>query len=518
MYLKPNAPTAAAAGKTVIGFNVINGKEIEGDLGMIESRSAADRRDLVGMFPDSGEKDVARAAKAADDAFRAWSATPAPARGAVIQRTGDILAAHQAAFARIITRETGKTPREALDEVQEAIDTCRFSAAEGRRPQGWTLSSAQPGQGLTVHRRPAGVCGVLTTGTSPLAVPVRKLIPALLSGNTVVWKPSDDAPTIAYLLMQALMDAGLPPGVANTVNGRGRAGSGKHHIAGIGKGLYQAFSFTGSAALGRSISELCGHRFIVPGLELGGRNPMVVLPDADLDRAAQDAVRAAFGHGGQRGASLANLILHEACAAEFKRRFLEAVAALHMGNPMTDPDVAYGPMINARLAEGFKAHWELGRRDGATLLCGGEAWTDGNRTERVLGPVGHGHYMQPCVWEGVVPSMELFHKQVLGPTVNLVTVADIDEALACVHAAPCGLSASLYTEDRRCIERFRREARAEVLNLNTGGTGLRENGPWDLDWHTRWQTVHETAPGPIQDAPVHAAKGKPRPLTDWTGL
>jgi acyl-CoA reductase-like NAD-dependent aldehyde dehydrogenase len=136
----------------------------------------------------------------------------------------------------------------------------------------------------------------------------------------------------------------------------------------------------------------------------------------------------------------------------------------------------------------------------------------------VLGSIGHGHYMQPCVWDGVAPSMELFHKQVLGPTVNLVTVADIDEALACVHAAPCGLSASLYTEDRRCIERFRREARAEVLNLNTGGTGLRENGPWDLDWHTRWQTVHETAPGPIQAIPAHAAKGKPRPLTDWTGL
>lgn len=518
MYLKPNAPSAATAGKTVIGFNIINGREVEGDLSLIQAKSAVDSRDQVGMFPDSGEKDVARAAKAAADAFPGWSGTPALERGAVIQRTGEILAAQQERFARIITREIGRTGREALEEVQEAIDACRFFASQGCRPCGQALPSALSGQERTIQRRPVGVCGVLTSGTSPLAVPSRKILSAILCGNTVVWKPSDDAPTTAYLFMLALMDAGLPPGVVNTVNGRGRAGCGKHVLAGIGREFYQAFSFAGSTALGRTIGELCGHQLILPSLELGGRNPMVVLPDANLDLAVQAAVCAAFGAAGQRGTSLSNLILHEACAPEFKRQFLEAVEALPAGNPLTDPDVACGPMINARLAEGFRAHWETGHKDGAALLCGGARWTEENRTDRVKGVIGHGLYMQPCVWDGVTPDMGIFQKETPGPTVNLSTVKNFDEAMACVHGAPSGPVASLFTEDRQAIARFKREARAGQLNLNTSATGPREHGVRDFDWHTRWQTVNSIASGPFQPAEPTGGPGKPRPKTDWSSL
>jgi len=253
MYLKANSPHAAAAGKSVIGFNVINGKEVEGDLSMIQSKSAVDHRDMVGMFPDSGEKDVARAAKAAADAFKSWSATSAATREGLVHRTADILGTHRDKLARIITREIGMTPREALAEVQAAIDACAFFCVETQRAQSRTFES-----GALARRRPVGVCGILATGSSPLAAPSRKILPAILCGNTVVWKPSDNAPTAAYLLLRAMLEAGLPPGVVNTVNGRGRAGCGKHFLAGIDKGHYQSFSFVGSAALGRIVGEQCG--------------------------------------------------------------------------------------------------------------------------------------------------------------------------------------------------------------------------------------------------------------------
>jgi aldehyde dehydrogenase (NAD+) len=358
MYLKANSPHAAAAGNSVIGFNVINGKEVEGDLSLIQSKSAVDSRDLVGMFPDSGEKDVARAAKAAADAFKAWSDLPASVRGAVVQRTAGILATHKEKLARIITREVGMTPREALCEVQETIDACGFFTAEAQHLHGRTLPS-----GAATHRRPVGVCGILATGSSPLAAPGRKILPAILCGNTVVWKPSDNAPTAAYLLLRALMEAGLPPGVVNTVNGRGRAGCGKHFLAGIDKGHFQSFSFVGSTALGRVVGEMCGRNLILPSMDLVGKGAMVVMPDADLDRAVGMPFDRVYhvdsAHRPRQP------FPPQACAVGFKQQFLN-YHTLEVGNPMTDPDVAYGPMINARSATAFREHWELGWAEGAT--------------------------------------------------------------------------------------------------------------------------------------------------------
>lgn len=524
MYLKANSPHAAAAGNSVIGFNVINGKEVEGDLSLIQSKSAVDSRDLVGMFPDSGEKDVARAAKAAADAFKAWSDLPASVRGAVVQRTAEILATHKEKLARIITREVGMTPREALCEVQETIDACGFFTAEAQHLHGRTLPS-----GAATHRRPVGVCGILATGSSPLAAPGRKILPAILCGNTVVWKPSDNAPTAAYLLLRALMEAGLPPGVVNTVNGRGRAGCGKHFLAGIDKGHFQSFSFVGSTALGRVVGEMCGRNLILPSMDLVGKGAMVVMPDADLDRAVRDALRTAFGHAGQRPIGLVNLFLHEACAISFKQQFMDQMATLEVGNPMTDPDVAYGPMINARSATAFREHWELGRAEGATLLAGGEQWTEANRTTHVKGHIAHGIYMQPCVWDGVTPDMGLFRNQVIGPTVSLSTFKTFDEAMTWINLTPCGPAISLYTQDRPSIERFKREGRADIANINTAaedpearlpfsGHGTRPGGQLALDGFTRWQAVSDDAvdgprPDGVENATTHSSI-----QTDWASL
>lgn len=536
MHLMENARAVASHGKTIIGFNWIGGREVEGDLPSFNSRSAVDSRDTVGIFPECGERDVERAVKAATAAFQTWRDVPAPVRGAFVARIGQGLAQHKEKLAAIITREVGKTPREALGEVQEAIDTCSYFTGEGRRLHGQTVPSEMPGKTLATFRRPVGVCGILTANNFPLAVPSWKIIPALLCGNTVVWKPSEDAPAVAYLFARIMMDAGLPPGVVNIVNGKGKGGCGKHFLAAIDRGAFQKVSFTGSTELGRIIGEICGRNLLVPSLELGGKNPMVVMPDADLDLAIQGALWGAFGTAGQRCTSLGNLILHQDIAQAFKERFLAAVEGIQIGNPISHPDVYYGPLINERVAKNFEAHWAHGREDGATLLTGGARITEENRTARVLGEVSKGAYMEPCVWDGVTPDMWLFQNEVFGPTVNLVTVGSFEEALAASNATPYGLTSAIYSENRAWIEAFKRGNRAGMISVNnstTGaeahlpfggngwsGNGTRESGMWVLDWYTRWQAVNESTSGRLQLAQIDTDYGpaKDYGVTAWDKL
>ena len=536
MHLKDNPPSVASHGRTVIGFNWIAGREVEGDLPSFDSRSAVDTRDTVGIFPECGARDVEKAAKAAREAFKTWSLTPAPVRGALIERIGAALAQHKEQLAKVITREVGKPLREALGEVQEAIDTCQYFQSEGRRLHGQTAPSEMPDKELATYRRPLGVCGVLTAGNFPLAVPSWKIIPAILCGNTVVWKPSEDAPTIAYLFVRCMMDAGLPPGVVNLVTGKGHSGAGKFLVAGIDKGFFQKFSFTGSTALGRTIGEVAGRNLMIPSLELGGKNPMIVMPDCNLDKAVQGALFGAFGTAGQRCTSTANIILHQDIAERFKEKFMAAVADLDMGNPVTAPDVFYGPMISAKLGKAFEEHWAMGREDGATLLCGGERWTEENRTEHVKGFIGKGVYMQPCVWDGVTPEMAIFQTEIFGPTVNLSTVDSFEQAMAYANGTPYGLSSALYTENRNWIERFKREIHAGMSSINNttsgaethmpfggvgwSGNGTREGGAWVLDAYTRWHAVNDDASPHLQLAQIdadYAAKAK-YDITHWEQL
>jgi aldehyde dehydrogenase (NAD+) len=503
MHLKANSPAVAHHGKTVIGFNWIGGKEMEGDLPSFDARSAVDSRDTVGIFPACGERDVDKAAKAAAAAFRTWSATPAAERAALIGRIGEALALHKEQLAAVVTREVGKTPREALDEVQEAIDICRFFQGEDWRLHDQTVASILPGHELSTHRRPLGVCAILAANNSPLAVPLWKLVPAVLCGNTVIWKPSENAPTTAYLLVRCMMDAGLPPGVVNVVNGKGRTGCGKFFVAGIDKGFYQKFSFTGSTAMGRVVGEAAGRTLVPANLELGGKNPMIVLPDCDLDAAVQGALAGAFGNAGQRGTALGNLIVHQDVAEDFKARFMAAVAAMTVGNPVTDPDVFYGPLINARFAKGFEEHWAMGREDGAVLLCGGARWTEENRTAQVRGFIAKGQYMQPCVWDAVTPAMALFQTEVFGPTVNLCTVDSFEQAMEWANGVHYALTSSLYTRNRECINRFSREINAGMAAINSYVTGAQAhlafgrtgwNGMGVIDSFTRSHAVNEDRP------------------------
>jgi len=477
MHLKPNHPSVAAAGRTLIGFNIVHGREVEGDLGLIESRSAVDSRDVVGLFPDSGAKDVERAAKAAAEAFPAWSRSSAKARIKLLERVGAILEAQRGRLGRVITRETGLTPREAEAEVRLTIDACAELAALGSKP----FQAKASGPDRHLQRRPLGVVGILSSQTSPLALPGRKLLSALHFGNTVVWKPSDGAPSTAYLLLRALQEAGLPPGVVNTVNGKGRGGCGKHFLGGIEKGFFQLFCFAGSIELGRSVGELCGRHLVPADLETGGRNPMIVLADADLEAAVAVALADAFGGAGQRSSSLGNILLHPGIAPRFTERFLAGAAALRTGNPLAHPEVDFGPLLNARFAEAFRQHWEKGRQEGASLRLGGQQWSEENRTDRVLGEIAKGAYMQPCVWTGVKPEMALFGHEVYGPTVNLVEVASFEAALALVNQAPRGRTASLFSGDRSAALAFKADARLASLSVNAslGASGPIAQETWN---------------------------------------
>lgn len=507
MHLKENVPSVASHGRTVIGFNWVGGREVEGDLPSFDSKSPVDTRDTVGIFPECGERDVEKAARAAAAAFPAWSRTPAPQRGALIGRIAEHLASHRERIARIITREVGKPLRESLGEVQEAIDVCQYFLGEGRRLHGHTIPSELPDRSIATYRRPLGVVGVLTGGIFPLAMPAARIIPAILCGNTVVWKTSEDAPTTAYLFARCMMDAGLPPGVVNVLNGKGRNGAGKHMVAGLDKGFWQKICFSGTTAVGRHIAEAAGRNLLIPSLELSSKNPLIVMPDCVLENAVEGAVWSAFATAGQRRTCAGNLLVHKDVYMPFRKAFLEAVERLEIGNPVSHPGVFYGPLLNAKVTRAFEEHWSAGAEDGATLVTGGARWTEENRTERVKGSVAKGQYMQPCVWEGVTPEMRIFQSEILGPTVNLCCVEDFDQAMAWANATPFGLCGALYTENRAWVERFKHEIRAGMSAINTGttgteshvpyggmgwsGNGTREEGAWALDAYTTWHVVSD---------------------------
>ncbi|MGA2083306.1 MAG: aldehyde dehydrogenase family protein [Holophaga sp.] len=518
MHVKGNAPAVAHHGKTLIGFNWIGGKEAEGDLPSFDAQSAVDSRDTVGIFPECGERDVERAARAAAAAFGKWSAAPATVRGEFIGRIGEALAAHRAQVAAVITREAGRAPREALAEVQETVDLCRTFRDAARDLR--ALEAPVGRAGGHSHRRPLGVCAVLAGAASPLGAPAWKLMAALLAGDTVVWKPSVQAPTTAYLLVRCMMDAGLPPGVVNVVNGRGRGECGRALLGAMGRGLFQLVGFCGSDAAGRLVAEAAGRGRTPCALELGGNNPMIVMPDAPLDQAVRGALRGAFTGSGQRRGALGTLLVHRDVAWTFREAFLAGVQALACGNPVTDPEVDCGPMLNARLAQAFQAHWVSGREDGARLLAGGAAWGEDNRSEKVRGFLGKGSYPQPCVWDEVTPEMRLFQAEQFGPTVNLAPVESFEQALAwTARATPL---AALYTGNRDWIGRFLRESRAGLVLVNDpgaewSGNGDAERGPGWETGYTRWQTVAGAAPAAGEAAEDGGAGAKYEP-SRWDQL
>lgn len=494
-------------------MNIINGQLVDSEAHFL-SHNSSKLQDVLGEFPVATKEQVREACIAAKTAFEKWRKTPAPIRGNIIGNIGKAIEREKEALSRLLSREMGKTLKEARGDVQEAIDTCHFFQSEGRRLYGQTVPSEMHTKDLMTFRRPLGVVGIITAGNFPVAVPAWKIIPALLTGNTIVWKPSEDAPLTSYAFTQLLIEGGLPDGVMNLVFGHGGGSTGEFLVDMMDEKRLNKIAFTGSSAVGRKIGEVAGRNLTHPTLELGGKSPLVVMRDADLDNAVSGALWAAFGTGGQRCTSAGNIILDAPIYEEFKQRYLERVQSIKIGNPGEHDDVLYGPFINERFFKSWEAHYELGEKDGATLLYGNKRITRDNKPEGFMGDPEEAFYGWPTIWDNVSKDMQIFQRECFGPTINLVKVDGIDEAIEVANSVEYGLSSAIYTNNREWAYKFRENIQAGMTSINNsttgaeahmpfGGTkasgnGTRESGIWVIDNYTYWHGVNDDISGKLQ--------------------
>jgi alpha-ketoglutaric semialdehyde dehydrogenase len=459
------------------------------------------------------------ACRAARAAQPGWAATPAPVRGRAIKQLGRLVEDNREALARLVTREIGKPLAESRGEVQEIIDTCDFFLGEGRRLYGQTVPSEMPDKQLFTFRQPVGVAAVVTAGNFPVAVPSWYLVPALLCGNAVVWKPAEVAPATAEALAQLCWHAGLPDGVLNLVQADGEATFAGLEAA-LEAGLVDKVGFTGSTAVGSRIGELCGRHLQSPCLELGGKNPLVVMPDADLDLAVEGALFSGFGTAGQRCTSLGTVIAHEAVHQEFLARFTAAVEQAPVGDPFED--VLYGPMIDQRFLDRFLGWLDLVRPHHRLHGSGGTGRiTAANPRKGFVGDPEDGLYCHPTIVDGVTADDELYATETFGPIVGVASCASLDEAIALANGHGYGLSAAIYTRDPATAFRFRQGVGAGMVSVNNStsgaeahlpfggngrsGNGSRQSGMWVLDQFTRWQALNWDYAGRLQKAQMDVA-------------
>jgi alpha-ketoglutaric semialdehyde dehydrogenase len=461
--------------------------------------------------------EAARRAKAAQPG---WASVPAPIRGRAIQQLGRLVEDNAETLARLITREIGKPIKESRGEVREVIDTCTFFLGEGRRLYGMTVPSEMPDKQLFTFRVPVGVAAIITAGNFPVAVPSWYLVPALLCGNTVVWKPAEYTPAIADAFARLVLHAGFPEGAvqmvltdgAETFTGLERA---------LDEGLVDKVGFTGSTAVGARLGELCGRHLQTPCLELGGKNPLVVMPDADLDLAVEGALFSGFGTAGQRCTSLGTAIVHRDVHDDFIARFGKAVTEAAVGDPTAD--VLYGPMIDGRFAERFEGWLEL-IRDHHSVLG---SWTVGRITRDAPrdGFVGDdpeaGLYYHPTIVDGVTIDDDLYRTETFGPVVGVAAFDTFDDAIALSNGHGYGLSSAIYTTDPLHAFRFRERVSAGMVSVNNStsgaeahlpfggngksGNGSRQSGVWVLDQFTRWQAMNWDYSGRLQKAQMDVA-------------
>ena len=505
--------------------HIIGGEEVTSPKTFL-SRNPSQLDDIIGEFPEATTEQVQQACEVAGQAFKTWRKTPAPIRGQILGNLAGAIEREKEALSRLVSREMGKTLKEARGDVQEAIDTCHFFQSEGRRLYGQTVPSEMPNKELTTYRRPLGVVGIVTAGNFPIAVPSWKIVPALLTGNTIVWKPSEDCSASSYAFARLIGEAGVPAGVLNVVFGGGKEAAGEYLVAMMDKGLLHKFAFTGSTAVGRQIGQVAGRNLLHPTLELGGKNPLVVMADADLDNAVSGALWAAFGTAGQRCTSAGNILVDAPVYEAFKQKFLAAVQNIKIGNPLEHETVLYGPFINERFMQNWQQHYEWGKKDGATLLYGQGRISQNNQPEGFQGNPDAGYFGWPTVWENVQPGMQLFQREIFGPTINLVKVNGIEEATEFANRVEYGLSSAIYTNNREWAYYFKENIEAGMTSINnstTGaeahmpfggvkgsGNGTRESGIWVLESYTYWQGINEDVSGKLQLAQMDTAYVTPQ--------
>jgi alpha-ketoglutaric semialdehyde dehydrogenase len=469
-----------------------------------ESVNPADTRDVVGRFQAGSAADVAMAIRAADAALPAWKATPAPRRGELLYRFGALMAEHKERLARAMTREMGKVLVEARGDVQEGIDIAFLMAGEGRRMFGDTVPSELPDKWAMSIRQPIGVAGIVTPWNFPIAIPCWKMMPALVTGNVVVFKPSSDAPHCATLVVELLAEAGFPAGVVNLVTGSG----GEVGDAIVESPDVRVISFTGSSATGRTIAERAGRRLKRLSLELGGKNAVVVLRDADLDLAVDGILWSAFGTTGQRCTACSRVIVDRPIAKELVARLVTRTKALRVGSGL-DETIDVGPLVNAAAVDKVARYVSIGRREGE-LVTGGERMMDGD--------LAHGHFFSPTIFHGIEPMATIAQEEIFGPVLSVIPVDGYGEAITAANQVRYGLSASIYTRDVNTAFRAMRDFETGIVYVNAGttgaethlpfggwkdtGNGHREAGHVALDTFTEWKAVYVDYSGRLQRAQI----------------
>lgn len=501
--------------------SIVGGQPVQGAPGGTVSIRNPARLDEVVAEAGLGDAttfvDACRAARAAQ---RAWAHVPAPVRGRAIQQLGRLVEANLETLAAMITREIGKPIAESRGEVQEAVDTCNFFVSEGRRLYGMTVPSELPDKQLFTFRAPIGVAAIVTAGNFPVAVPSWYLVPALLCGNAVVWKPAEYTPTVAEAFAQLFLHAGFPEGVFNLVLADGPTTFEGLERA-LGEGFLDKVGFTGSTDVGRRIGALCGRHLQSACLELGGKNPLVVMPDADLDLAVEGSLFSGFGTAGQRCTSLGTVIVHEDVHDDFLARFAKAVEEAPIGDPTQD--VLYGPMISERFCDRFVDEW-LGLVRPHHALHGSSGTgriTRANPREGFVGDPEAGLYVHPTIVDGVRLEDDLARTETFGPLVGVASFGTFDEAMALANGHGYGLSSSIYTRDPLNVFRFREQVSAGMVSVNNStsgaeahlpfggngksGNGSRQSGVWVLDQFTRWQAMNWDYSGRLQKAQMDVA-------------
>ncbi|MFA5787521.1 MAG: aldehyde dehydrogenase family protein [Actinomycetota bacterium] len=482
----------------------VGGRWLAGHSGRsFESFNPADRDEALGTLASGDAADVEAAVQASKAAYPAWAATPVPRRADHILRVGLGLERRKEELARLMTREMGKTLRETRADIQEAIDFAFYMAGEGRRFFGQTMPSELPGKFSMTLRAPIGVVGAITPWNFPIAIPMWKLAPALLAGNTVVFKPPTDTALCAVELVAEFIETGLPDGVLNLVTGSG-AEAGE---ALVNHPDVRAISFTGSLDVGRHIATQCAQAMKRVSLELGGKNCLIVMPDADMELAVEAAAWGAFATAGQRCTATSRILVHEKVKAAFTERLLARVARMKAGDGL-DPDVEIAPVINEAQCVTVLDYIEIGKAEGARLLTGGTRLTEGGLEK--------GSFIAPTVFDAVSPTMRIAQEEIFGPVTALIDFADLDEAIAIANGTNYGLSASIYTRDITAT--FEAISRLEFgvvyvnaptigaeVQLPFGGTkctgnGHREAGPQALDEFTEWKAVSVDFSGRLQRA------------------
>jgi aldehyde dehydrogenase (NAD+) len=461
---------------------------------------------MVGRFPASTVEDVDRAVKAATEALAAWRKTPAPRRAEILFKVGEILIRRKEEFARDMTREMGKVLKEARGDVQEAIDMTYFIAGEGRRLHGFTTKAELPNKAAICTREPIGVAGLITPWNFPMAIPSWKIMPALVCGDTVVIKPAEDTPLSTYNLVAACEEAGVPGGVLNIVSGVGEeAGAALVNHPGV-----RLVSFTGSTEVGRQVGQAAATNDKICSLEMGGKNVIMIMEDADLDLALEGVLWGAFGTSGQRCTAASRVVVHRRVAKKFTSMLVDRAKLLRLGDGL-DPKSDVGPIINKDALEKILGYIEIGEKeDGARLMCGG------HRVEK--GDLKYGYFIEPTVFSQVKPNMRIAQEEIFGPVVSVIECRGLDEAIDIANGVRYGLSASIYTSDINRAYRAMEDTGTGIFYVNAstigaevhlpfGGTkatgnGHREGGTQVLDIFSEWKTVYVDYSGKLQRAQI----------------